>query len=419
MRTLIHTLLTLALACSTTAAEDWPAWRGLQGNGISRESQAPLYWSSTSGIAWKTPLEGVGLSSPIVVGDFVFVTSAHADQNSRHLVCLERTSGRILWSTPVFQGKPGTMHKFNTAASSTPVANGDRVFACFTDDAGLQVCSVDFDGQPIWSHRVGTFFSNHGFAASPILCERGLVVNGQQDGSAFVVMLDRASGEEIWRYVPDVSLRSFSTPVLTEFAGQSQLIVTGSTQTIALDPNTGAKIWSATGPTEKFVCTPSVGHGMVFSFGGSPVKKAMAVRLGGTGDVSSTHIAWRNERAMPYVPSPLLVGDELHIVNDQGIYTCLEPVSGQVLTTGRKFGPVYSSPVSAAGRIYLFEDSGACTVIQSGRDFKELARNELDETVQTTPAISGGNLFVRGESHLYCISGAPKNDLHDVSSESR
>ena len=419
MRPLIHTLLTLALACSTTAADDWPAWRGPQGNGISRESQAPLHWSSTSGIVWKTLLEGIGLSSPIVVGDLVFVTSAHADQNSRHLVCLDRTSGRILWNTPVFRGKPGTMHKFNTAASSTPVANGDRVFACFTDDTGLQVCSIDFDGRTLWSHRVGTFFSNHGFAASPILCERGLVVNGQQDGSAFVVMLDRASGEEIWRYVPDVSLRSFSTPVLTEFAGQPQLIVTGSTQTIALDTNTGARIWSAKGPTEKFVCTPSVGHGMVFSFGGSPDKKAMAVRLGGTGDVSSTHIAWRNERAMPYVPSPLLLDDYLHIVNDQGIYTCMEAVSGQVMTTGRKFGPVYSSPVSAAGRIYLFEDSGACTVIQAGHAFEELARNELGEPVQTTPAISGGHLFVRGETHLYCIGGTSPTAPREMNSDAR
>jgi outer membrane protein assembly factor BamB len=303
----------------------------------------------------------------------------------------------------VFAGPAGTMHRFNTTASSTPASDGQTVFAVFNDDQGLHVFALDFTGRMVWSKPVGTFFSNHGFAASPVLYEDGVIVNGQQDGDAFVVMLSRTTGEELWRYVPAVKLRSFSTPVLTLHNGEEQLILTGSTQTAALNPRTGRLLWSAEGPTEKFVCTPSVGHGMVFSFGGSPDKKAMAVRLGGTGDVTATHIAWRNERSMPYVPTPLLLGDYLHIINDQGIYTCLEPRTGRLLFTSRRFGPVYSSPVAVGDRIYQFEDSGACTVIANEPNFRELARNELGEPVQTTPAVSQGQLFVRGESHLFCI----------------
>lgn len=396
-------LACLACCVSSVRADDWPGWRGPRGDGVSRETSAPLKWSATENIAWKTAIPGSGLSSPIVSGDRIFVTSGDTSDSTRHVICLDRTNGKICWDQVVFHGAPGTMHKFNTTASSTPATDGERVFACFNDDAGLSVFAVDFEGKPVWAKRVGTFFSNHGFAACPVVYEDGVVINGQQDGDAFVVMLHRGSGEELWRYTPDVKLRSFSTPVLTTHDGIDQLILTGSTQTVGIDPRTGQKIWSAEGPTEKFVCTPSVGHGLVFSFGGSPDKKAMAVRLGGRGDVSATHIAWRNERSMPYVPSPVLVGDYLHIINDQGIYTCLEPLSGKTLTSGRKLGKVYSSPIAVGDRIYLFEDSGACTVIAAGPDFQELARNELGELVQSTPAVSDGQLFVRGEAHLFCV----------------
>jgi hypothetical protein len=194
--------------------------------------------------------------------------------------------------------------------------------------------------------------------------------------------------------------------VLIQYKGEDQLVLAGASQTIALAPSTGELLWFADGPSQKFVSTPAVGHGLVFSFGGSPEKRAMAVRLGGEGDVSSSHVAWRNERAMPYVPSPLLAGDYLHVISDTGIYTCLAPQTGEPLHTGRKLGAVSSSPVSADGQIYFFEDSGTCTVIKNGAAFDVLAKNEIGEAVYATPAISAGSLFIRTESHLLRI-GAP------------
>ncbi|MDP1796323.1 MAG: PQQ-like beta-propeller repeat protein [Planctomycetaceae bacterium] len=381
-------------------AEDWPMWRGTRGDGISLAENVPLKWSATENIAWKTPVPGVGRSSPIVLGDQVYLTTGGPADETRRVLAFDRATGQLLWNVSVHRGPGGQMHRFNTTASSTPAANEKRVYAAFVDDQGLRVAALDHSGKIVWNVTPGNFFSNHGFAASPVLYGPGVIVNGHQDGNAFVVMLDRATGKEVWRYTPAVSLRSFSTPLVIEHDGQDQLILTGSTQTVALNPLTGEKIWFAAGPSEKFVCTPSAGHGMVFSFGGSDAKRAMAVRLGGHGDVTESHIVWRNDKAMPYVPSPLLVGDFLHIVNDAGIYTCLDPVSGKILQTGRKFGPVYSSPVSAAGRIYFFEDSGRCTVIESSAEFNILAINEIGEEMVTTPAPTNRGFFVRTDRHL-------------------
>lgn len=400
--------LLLFLVSSTVAAraEDWSGWRGPRGDGISLESSVPLTWTDSDNILWKRPIPGVGRSSPIVVGQRVFVTTGEPEDLSRRVLCLDRETGAVQWNTSVHTGAGGQMHRLNSTASSTPTADNERVYAAFVDDREMQVVALDMTGRVVWSVTPGTFISNHGFAASPVLYGEGVIVNGQQDGEAFVVLLDRKSGEELWRYKPAVNLRSFSTPLLIRHEGRDQLILTGSTQTVAIDPQTGERIWYAEGPTEKFVCTPAVGHGLVFSFGGSPEKKAMAVRLGGAGDVGTTHVAWRNEKAMPYVPSPLLAGDWLHVIADNGVYTCLDPLTGTARLTGRKFGPVNSSPVAIADRVYLFEDSGRCTVIKNTSRFEVLAVNELGEAVYTTPAVSAGSLFVRTETQLIRIGAA-------------
>ncbi len=396
--------LFLLFQSSVLSADDWPAWRGPLGNGVSAETDAPMKWSASENIAWKTAIPGKGRSSPIVSGGRVFVTTGVEEDQSRRVICIDRNDGKILWSVSVHHGPGGKMHLDNTMASSTPAADGERVFAAFVDDQGMKVVALDYDGRIVWEKSPGTFFSNHGFAASPVIYQDGVIVNGHQDGTAFVVMLDRKSGDEIWRYTPAVNQRSFSTPVLTRFEGQDQLILTGAQQTVGLNPATGELLWNAAGPSEKFVCTPSVGHGMVFSFGGSPSKKSLAVRLGGTGDVSETHVAWRNERAMPYVPSPLLAGDYLHIITDLGVYSCIEPVTGKVLHTARAFGSTYSSPVAVGDRIYMFEDIGRCTIFENRPGFHVLAKNSLDEEVYSTPAVSNGQLFVRTTTAIVCIS---------------
>ncbi|QDT53055.1 Outer membrane protein assembly factor BamB precursor [Caulifigura coniformis] len=401
LRTTIPCLL-LAIT-STTSAGDWPSWRGQKGDGVSTETGVPISWSPNENIAWKTSLPGGGRSSPIVIGDYVVITLADVFDQTRRVLAIDASSGVVRWNTVVHRGETGDMHKFNTAASSTPACDGQRIFAVFVDDRAMQVVALDLEGRILWSKSPGTFHSQHGFAASPVVFGNGVIINGQQDGEAFVVLLNTMTGDEIWRYKPSINLRSFSTPLLTQHDGELQLILTGASQTVALNPATGEPIWSIAGPAEKFVSTPSVGHGMVFSFGGSPEKKAMAVKLGGRGEISEEFVAWRNERQMPYVPTPILLGDYLHILSDTGVYTCLDPRTGRSLMTARRTGPVYSSPVAAEDRIYFFEDSGTCTVIANGKTFEVLSKNGLGEGVYSTPAIAHRSLFVRTEGHLLRI----------------
>ncbi|RLT17510.1 MAG: serine/threonine protein kinase [Planctomycetota bacterium] len=388
-------------------AEDWPMWRGPRGDGISHDPEVPTRWTSTENIVWKVALPGQGLSSPIVSADAVFVTCVIPETQSRHLLGLERSSGKILWNTLVHTGPIENQHKFNTSASSTPASDGQQVYCTFVDDEKLVVAAIDFHGVIRWKITPGTYFSKHGFAASPIVCEEGVVVNGHQDGSAFVVMLDRHDGHEIWRYKPETDLRSFSTPLLTSEGGTRQLILSGAKQTIGLNPENGTLLWFAEGPTEKVVCSPSVGHGQVFAFGGSPDTRAFSLKLGGRGDITQSHVVWTRERGMPYVPTPLLYGDYLHIVDDSGIYTCMEPKSGKVLKNLRKGGNTYSSPIGIDNKLYSFDDTGKCTVFENNAEYSVLAVNELNEPVQTTPAVSDGCIFVRGEKHLWCIGRRP------------
>jgi outer membrane protein assembly factor BamB len=402
-RVALFILLTSGLSQLIASGEDWPMWRGPRGDGISDDASVPTEWSTTKNIRWKTPLPGQGLSSPIVVGDSVFVTSVVPADQARFLIRLDKATGRVLWTSLIHTGPIENQHKFNNSASSTPASDGKSIFCTFVDNEKLVAASVGFDGIVQWKVSPGSFFSKHGFAASPIVCEEGVVVNGHQDGAAFVVMLDRKDGHEIWRYKPDTDLRSFSTPVLTHEGGQRQLILSGAKQTLGLNPSTGERIWFAEGPTEKVVCTPSVGHGQVFAFGGSPETKAFSVKLGGTGDVTQSHVAWRRERGMPYVPTPLLYGDFLHVVDDSGIYTCMDPTTGEVLKNLRKGGNTYSSPIGIHDRVYSFDDSGKCTVFENNPGYQIIAVNELNDPVQTTPAISDGCLFVRSEQFLWCI----------------
>ncbi len=223
-----------------------------------------------------------------------------------------------------------------------------------------------------------------------------MIVNGQQDGSAFVVALDCETGEARWTYKPANDLRSFSTPVLTTVNGQTQIIIAGANQTVGLNAASGELVWSASGPNQKFVSTPSIVGDLVLSFAGSPTEKAMAVRLGGQGDVTDTHIIWRLDRAMPYVPSPVVAGGYAHVINDAGIYTCIEPTSGRVLKTVRRGGNTYSSPVAAAGRVYLFEDSGRCTVIAEDANYQFWqSMNWVSELSVLRPYRTTGSLFAQ------------------------
>jgi outer membrane protein assembly factor BamB len=399
-------LAAVAFLAGAALGDDWPGWRGIRGDGLSHEASAPLHWSATENIVWKVPVLGRGTSSPIIVKDSVFLTTFDQETMERRLVRYSVASGEVLWNECIHQGPIENQHRDNSSASATPTSDGVHIFTVFVDNQNMIVAACEWDGTIAWKKEIGTFFSKHGFSASPVLCQAGLVVNGHQDGDAFIALLDPATGEQKWRFAPDVNQRSFSTPIVTDFEGKQLLILAGANRTIALDSSTGTCVWKIEGPTEKVVSTVSVGLGHVFSFGGSPEPRAVGIRLGGQGDVTSSHVVWSLKKGMPYVPTPLLYEKYLHIVNDQGIYTCLDPLRGEALKTVRMKATTYSSPIGIAGRVYIFDDEGVCTVIENNANFETLAINPLGERCQATPAFANGQLIVRSDAHLWCI-GTP------------
>ncbi|MCU0718544.1 MAG: PQQ-binding-like beta-propeller repeat protein [Pirellula sp.] len=393
-------------------ADDWRAWRGTRGDGISRDDKAPLTWSEKENVKWKIPCSGIGASSPIIVDDKVFFTSFDPATSMRRLICVKLEDGSLVWSTDAHSGPVENQHRDNTSASATPTSDGQAIYAVFVDDKEMNVVACDMNGQLLWKKSPGSFFSKHGFAASPVLCKEGLIVNGHQDGQAFIVLLDPKTGESKWRYQPDINLRSFSTPFVTNYDGKERIIVAGANQTVCIDPDTGKRVWHVDGPTEKVVSTVSVGFDHVFSFGGSPEPRAIAFRIAAAsadgprwleGDLTKTQISWSQIKNMPYVPTPLLYGKFLHVTNDEGIYNCLEPLTGKTKKATRLGASTYSSPIGVADRIYMFDDEGNCTVIKNNDQFEVLAKNGLGERVQTLPAFSDGSMIVRSAEHLWCI----------------
>lgn len=404
--------LCLGLLLVPVQAQDWSMWRGARGDGISQETQVPTEWTEEKNIAWKTPIPGRGLSSPIASDGAIYVTTADVQNDIRSLIKVDQADGKIRWSREVHRGPIENQHKFNTSASSTPAAESGVIYCTFADDKQLVAAAVTQDGEILWKVSLGSYFSKHGFAASPVVCELGVLINGHQDGEAFVAMLAKEDGREVWRFPPPVAQRSFSTPVLAQVGSDQAIILVGANRTMALKLQNGAVLWQVEGPSEKVVCSPSVGRGMVFAFGGSPDIRAFALPLdprsakpyASERNTEDSDVAiWRMEKGMPYVPTPLLYGDYLHVIDDGGVYSCLDPATGTTLRRARKGGNTYSSPIGINGLIYSFEDSGRCVIFRNDDRYDIVATNDLGESVQTTPCVLKDALVVRGETHLWCI----------------
>ena len=407
-------------------ATNWPGWRGPSGDGVSNGKGIPTKWSSTENIAWRIAIPGEGHSSPIVWGDKVFLTSSLTEKNKRILLCLDRLSGQTVWQRDVVQSPPETIHRLNSRASGTPATDGRQVYVTFMRAEGdrviapnvgserlitpgkIIVAAYDLDGNEKWKTNVGDFVSAHGFNTCPVLFEDLVILNGDHDGDAYLVALDRQSGRERWRTRRENKTRSYVTPIIREINGRTQMILSGSLCIASYDPRNGKRHWIVDGPTEQFVASMVYDGKYVFATGGYPERHTLAIRPGGKGNVTDTHIAWRTTRGAAYVPSPIISGRYLLMVADSGIASCFEARSGKRHWMERLPGGHSPSPVSADGLVYFVSDQGVTTVIRPSETFAVIAKNELGEPVSTSPAISQGQIFLRTHQHLYCI-GSKKN----------
>jgi outer membrane protein assembly factor BamB len=423
LRSLLHISLSLTagfcltISASAAETENWPGWRGPRGDGSSLEERIPTEWDGKSGrnIAWKTPIPGTGHSSPIVWEDRVFIVSCLSDTQERVLLSLDRRTGKIVWQTTVLKAPLENKHNLNSHASGTPATDGNPVYVTFleidgTMDVGgrrtpgeMVVAAYDFAGNQQWQVKPGRFASVHGYCSCPVIFEDKLIVNGDHDGDGYIVALDKTTGKEIWKINRPNNTRSYVTPIIREIAGKTQMILTGSKCTASYDPRTGKELWYMDGPTEQFVASPVFDGKYVYLTAGFPEYHILAIDPNHSGRLGDEAIQWRTTKACSYVPSPILCGEHFLIVSDNGIGSCYHATSGE-LKWSERMGRHYSaSLVTAGGLVYFLDDDGNMKVVRPGEDLEIVATNKLGEYCYASPAITQGQLFIRGDTHLFCI----------------
>ena len=405
MRTaaLLALLLVSAGLASATRAEDWPGWRGPRGDGTSLETSLPTTWSDAENVVWKVPIPGTGHSSPVVLGDRVFLTTALEDKQTRVLLCLDRRDGGNLWEADVLSAPLEGKHQLNSYASSTPATDGERVFVSFLEQPKIQLVCYDLDGKEVWRKSPGTFSSIHGFCSSPLLYKDLVILNCDQDADAWIVAYDRATGQERWRTDRPNKTRSYCTPLIVEAAGKTQMVLSGSKSVASYDPNTGKQHWVIDGPTEQFVAGVVHAQGVLFATGGYPELHVLGIDPSGSGNVTKTHVKWRDHRRASYVPSPVAHDRWFFLVSDKGFGTCFEATTGEVKWKER-LGPAHSaSAVYGDGHVYFLSDEGDTYVVKAGPEYELVSQNTLGESAFASPAISRGQIFIRTTGHLWCI----------------
>ena len=400
----------------TATAENWPGFRGPGRQGISNEKNLPIQWSATSNIVWKTAVDGIGWSSPIVFGDRVFVTTATEEGASFHLLCLDRKTGAVIWDRQGLRQKSGHKQALNLYASSTPVTAGNNAYIAAFDGS---IAAVSMEGQTVWMYRDFEYFSEHGLGVSPILYKELLIVAFDPSSSgedpklgwqkpwdkAVILALDKNTGKVRWEGKRGLSQIAHVSPQILSDDGKDQLISSAGNVIQGFDPDTGERIWTVSSPGEGGVPSDVVGEGLIFTASGFGDSAIRVVRTGGKGDVTETHIAWESPDDVPKIPSMLYVKPYLYLLTEAGVAKCFKAATGDVIWRERLGDRFSASPAWAAGETYCFSDKGTTTVIQEGAEFKVLAKNELGETCKASPAVSQGNIFIRSEKHLYCIGG--------------
>lgn len=395
-------LLLFLLLCIPVLAEDWPEFRGPTGQGHSNETGLPLTWSETKNVKWKVAIPGKGWSSPAILGDRIWLTTATEDGKSLRAICVDRNTGALTQNVEVFRIKNlGPMSPKNSLASPTPVLEGDRVYLHF--GAHGTAC-ITQTGEIVWKTKLDYDNGQHGPGGSPVLYENLLIVSCDGNDYQFVAALDKLTGKTKWKKLRE-GYQAYTTPLVVKLPAGDQVISPGAFRAVAYEPRTGKEIWQVRyGDGFSNVPRPVYGNGLAFICTGFQEPSLMAVRVDGRGDVTKKQVAWTLKRGAPLTPSPLLIGDELYVITDNGIATCVDAATGKEHWKARVGGNHSASPIYADGRIYFLSEEGESVVIAPGKEFKVLGKNELNGETLASMAISGGSIFVRSRTHLYRLS---------------
>jgi len=395
-------VIILLFILSLISVQDWPQFRGPTGQGVSDEHNLPLNWSETQNVRWKTAIPGRGWSSPVIQGERIWLTTATEDGRSLRAIAVDLNSGAIQKDIELFRLKsPRLMNAKNSFASPTPVIEGDRVYLHF---GAYGTACITQAGEILWKTKLEYDNGQHGPGGSPVLYDDLLIVSCDGLEQQFVVALDKATGKVRWKKMRE-GYQAYTTPLVVSLPSGDQVISPGAFQAIAYEPRTGKEIWRVK-YAEGFsnVPMPVYGDDLVFICTGFQEPSLLAVRLDGRGDVTKSKIVWKLDRGIPRTPSPLLVGNELYIVSDNGIATCIDAKTGEELWRARLGGNYSASPIYADGRIYFLSEEGESIVSAPGRQLKHLATNQLDGPTLASMAVSHSSLFIRTATHLYRIS---------------
>lgn len=407
--TVLSSSLCTMLFAARVAAGDWPQFRGPDGQGHSTEQGLPLDWSETDNVVWKTPVAGVGWSSPVVRGRQIWLTTAIEEEGSLRAICLDAASGKIARDVELFR-KPdlGPINPKNSHASPTPYIDGDRVFVHY--GAHGTAC-ISTRGEVLWRNEELVHDHRHGPAGSPVVWRDLVILNCDGADQQFVVALDRNTGHIRWR-TDRPSKMAYATPLVVSFGGVDQLVSPGAGQVTSYDPATGREIWQCRHGGDSVVMRPVISDGMVFVSSGYGSTALYAFGLASRGEVLLTDAVWTLRRGVPYDPSPLIVGDEFYLVSDQGVVSCLDLRTGKQHWQARLSGAFSASPLECEGRIYITNEAGLTTVIEAGKKLKKLAENQVEGRTLASLATSDHAIFLRTDEYLYRIAapqGAPRS----------
>lgn len=417
----IFVLCLTALGCH---GADWPQYRGPTGDGIAPAQDLPLTWSATSNLAWKTSLPGRGRSSPVIMGNRIWLTTALetnprktiagtdpvtvVDRAEVGVVCLARDTGKQLYHVTLFRPEqPPPAHELNSFATPTPVIEAGRLYCDF--GAFGTACLEADTGRVLWTNQI-TIDHQLAPASSPVVWKNLLLLVRDGRDRQFVAALDKQTGRIVWQTDrppiearSDNAKKSFSTPAVFEFGGRAQMVVPCAHWIVSYDPATGRELWRVKhGTSFSIGPRPVFGHGLVYVLTGMS-RQLWAIRPDGSGDVTKTHVAWKTEAVAGTMASPLLAGGEIYVVTDQGLVVCLDALTGAQVGRRGTGGAVASSPMLSADRIYLFGRKGKGTVFRAGRELEVLAENELEGTLFTCPAAVENALYIRTDDAIYCV----------------
>lgn len=424
---------------SEAQSDNWAQWRGPDATGASQSANPPTSWSETENIKWKVAVPGKGSSSPIVWGDRVYVMSAVMTDRQKEgaapppppaedgggrrrfgggpaptnfyeflVLAYDRNNGKEVWRSKVTEQVPHESgHNTNTFASSSPVTDGERIYADF---GSRGVFCLDMNGKVLWNRDFGLMktVANFGEGTSPALYGDTLVVPWDHEGDSFIVALNAVNGEEKWKVNRDEGT-TWATPLITEFDGRVQVITNGKNRVRSYDLKTGEIIWECGGQASNPIPSPVRYKDNVICMTGFRGYAIYSIPLSASGDITDTdRVNWIHEDAAPYVPSPVLYNDQLYFTkSNNGVLLSRRADNGDVVideTRVPDVATVYASPVAAGGRVYLTSRDGTTVVLKHGAQFEVLATNKLNDTIDGSAALAGNELFLRGSENLYCIA---------------